>query len=413
PEFPAHGLAAFQGTQRDAVSEPMSSIHFPTPPPRAWPVVVAAAIAVAVLAIIGIRLHDASAAPQQSSLAEPAAVISNPDINLGSPTPDILAPDFRLRDQHGRMTSLAQFRGKVVVLAFIDSHCTTICPLTTQSMVDALRLLGPAADKVQLVGVDANPLATRIADVAAYTRAHGMQNRWRFVTGPLTQLQQVWRNYHVYVAAVHNDIDHTPVIYLIGRHGHERRIYITQMSYAGVTQQAELLAEGISHLLPGDPPLARRISLRYLKPDLPSKAVHLYGPNGKTVTLGPSHPHLALFFAGWLKESGRLPAKLAVLDQYAATAHQKGWPAPVAVNELPTEVSPTAGRRLAASLASKLGTPIVEDTDGQLADGYQVQDLPWFALTSNTGRILWQHDGWLSAAALDQQVSTALEKQGS
>jgi hypothetical protein len=40
----------------------------------------------------------------------------------------------------------------VVILAFNDSECTTICPLTTTAMVDARTMLGSAADEVQLLG---------------------------------------------------------------------------------------------------------------------------------------------------------------------------------------------------------------------------------------------------------------------
>ena len=61
------------------------------------------------------------------------------------------APDFRLDNQFGQPMSLSQFRGKVVMLAFDDSECTTVCPLTTQSMVEAKQTArrrgrpGPAA----------------------------------------------------------------------------------------------------------------------------------------------------------------------------------------------------------------------------------------------------------------------------
>ena len=45
-------------------------------------------------------------------------------------------------------------------------------PLTTQSMPEVKQLLGPAGDKVQLLGIDANPDATSVADVLSYWRAH-------------------------------------------------------------------------------------------------------------------------------------------------------------------------------------------------------------------------------------------------
>lgn len=320
-----------------------------------------------------------------------------------------VAPGFVLRDQRGRLTSLSQFRGKVVVLTFIDPYCREICPLTTESMVQALRLLGPAASQVQLLGIDANPLATRVTDVAAYTRAHGLQSRWRFLTGSPTQLKRVWASYHVYVAAIHGHIDHEAVVFVIGRHGHERAAYSTQMNYEGVPDQARLLATSIARLLPGHPTLsgAPQAELPPLTPDA-SMSLIASGPSGQTVNLGATHAHLLLFFAGWLREKANLPARLAALDRYGKIARRHGWPAPVAVNELPTETLPKASRRLVAQLAGALHTPIVEDTQGRLAKGYGVQGLPWFVLSSRTGRILWHHSGWLSAVALSRHVRAAL-----
>lgn len=339
-----------------------------------------------------------------------AMAMANPDVDPGSAAGDVPAPGFELRDQRGRLTSLAQFQGKVVVLTFVDSHCTTICPLITEGMVQALRQLGPASNEVQLLGINANPSATNVVDVAAYTRAHQMQGLWRFLTGSLAQLKEVWRSYHVYVAAVHNDIDHEPIIFLIDRHGRERMIYFVRNNYGGVTQQAQVLADAIARLLPGHPAVRHKVSLRYVSPLKPIEIVQLpaFGPRGQSVVLGKAHPHLLLFFAGWLGESADLSTKLAVLNHYAAAARRQDWPAPVAIDELATEPSADAARELLASLVATLRAPIVEDAQGRLADGYQVQDLPWFVLTSGSGRILWHHDGWLSSAALSQQVRDAL-----
>ncbi|HVB86059.1 MAG TPA: SCO family protein, partial [Candidatus Dormibacteraeota bacterium] len=155
--------------------------------------------AVAVIAFVTLRSSGRYAAGQAASARAATPVEMNQDVDPGSSAGDIPAPNFVLRDQLGRETSLAQFRGKVVLIAFVDSHCTTICPLTTESMVEALRLLGPAAADVQLIGINANPLALQVSDVAAYTDAHEMQGRWRFLTGSLPQLKKVWRDYNVYV----------------------------------------------------------------------------------------------------------------------------------------------------------------------------------------------------------------------
>ena len=118
----------------------------------------------------------------------PGAAVSgaaemNPNLDLGSSLGGQPAPDIALLNQFGQPMSLSQFRGKVVMLSFQDSECTTVCPLTAQSMLEAKQLLGAAGSQVQLLGVDANPDATSVADVLAYSRAHGLVNQWDFLTG--------------------------------------------------------------------------------------------------------------------------------------------------------------------------------------------------------------------------------------
>ncbi len=375
---------------------------------------VALAVALAAVAAIGfISLKKArNSAVADSGAAVSAITATNQDIDPGTPAGDTPAPNFQLVDQLGRRTSLSQFRGKVVLIAFVDSQCTTICPLTTQSMIEALRLLGPAAAEVQLLGINANPLALKVSDVASYTRAHAMQGKWRFLTGSLPQLKGVWRDYHVYVSAINNDIDHQPAMVLIDTEGREHKVYMTQMSYEGVAPQAQVLANDIAKLLPGSVPAAQEVSLKYIQPLKPSAEVELAALDSreKKVGIGADHTHLVLFFASWLDQDSDLPMELRNLDRYAQVARRENWPLPVAVDELTTESSPAQAEKVLAGLAARIRTPLVEDADGRLGDGYQVQDLPWYSLISPDGKTIWKHDGWLSAAALDQQVGAALAK---
>jgi cytochrome oxidase Cu insertion factor (SCO1/SenC/PrrC family) len=132
----------------------------------------------------------ASAAGQMDR-AQGRAAEANPDLDTGTSLGDRAAPGIRLVNQFGQPMSLSQFRGKVVVLVFVDSECTTVCPLTTVSMTAARELLGAAGDQGQLLGVDANPAATSVRDVMAYSQAHAMVNQWDFLTGSPAQLRAV------------------------------------------------------------------------------------------------------------------------------------------------------------------------------------------------------------------------------
>jgi cytochrome oxidase Cu insertion factor (SCO1/SenC/PrrC family) len=317
------------------------------------------------------------------------------------------APDFRLVNQFGQPMSLSQFRGKVVLLALLDSECTTVCPLTTTEMTEAKQLLGAAGDRVQLLGVDANPQATTVPDVMAYSRAHTMVNQWDFLTGPEDQLAAVWKKYHIYVAVTHGQIDHTPALYLIDQQGREREIYLTQMAYASIGQQAEVLAKDIAPLLPGHPHVASGVPLSYsaISGLIPAQTARLpaAGPSGATVTLAPGTPHLVVFFATWLSETSGLKADLTGLNSYVQVARRDHLPALTAVDEAVTEPGPGATRRYLEHLGAPLAYPGGLDETGRVADGYEVQDQPWYVLT-RSGMTLWYHDGWLSPSTLIHDV---------
>ena len=337
-----------------------------------------------------------------------SALAANPVLDPGSPLGNRQAPDFRLQDQYGRTVSLAQFRGRAVLLAFVDSRCSTICPLTTTSMLEAVRLMGAAGQHVQLVGINANPDATRVADVRDYSAAHGMMRSWDFLTGTLAQLTQVWKEYHVYVQAIKGNIDHEPAIYLIRPDGREQSVFLTQMAYTATDQQAQVLANATAAVLPGHPHVAESVSLRYLPGIRPTAtaALPVVGGRvaGRTVTFGPGHPHLVVFFATWVDENSNLTRQLRALNAYQRTARARGWPQVVAVDEASTEPSPGALPSFLAGLHGSLDYPVVVDRYGQLSDGYGVQDQPWIELVADPGKILFRNDGWFPQPALDHAV---------
>ncbi len=329
------------------------------------------------------------------------AAEQNPSLDPGSSLGSVPAPNFRLVNQFGQPMTLSGFRGKVVILAFADSQCTTVCPLTTAGMVEAKQLLGAAGTKVQLLGVDANPRATSVSDVMAYSRAHGMVNQWDFLTGSPAQLKKVWQAYHIAVEISRGLIDHTPALFVIDQQGREREIYLTQMSYASIGQQAQILAQEAASLLPGHPHVADIGSLAHIPGIGPSSPVSLPRVPSGTVSLRPGEPHLVMFFATWLAETSDLRAHLLALNGYAAAAHRSGLPPLVAVDEAVTEPSTASVGRYISGLGTPLRYPVGLDTTGRVADGYGVQDQPWFALVSGSGKIVWHHDGWLGVAALE------------
>lgn len=341
---------------------------------------------------------SASAASTTSPLSDAAE--SNPNIDLGTSLGNTPAPDFRLVNQFGQATSLSQFRGKVVLLSFEDSECTTVCPLTTQSMVIAKELLGKAGDSVQLLGVDANPDATKVSDVMSYSRVHGMVNEWDFTTGSAAQLKKVWGDYNIAVQVEQGQIDHTPALFVINAKGQEQKVYLTQMSYSGVGQSAQVIAQEVASLLPSHPKLSSLQSLAAIPPLDPTVHATLPGADGgPAVDLGPGKSRLLVFFASWVSEVSDLPAELKSLNAYAKAAKAQHLPELTAVDEAVAEPSPTAVDAFLKD-AGPLSYQVGLDQTGRLADGYGVQDQPWLVLVNAAGKVTWSHDGWLPESAI-------------
>lgn len=67
------------------------------------------------------------------------------------------AQNFALTDHDGRPRTLADFRGKAVVLFFGYLQCPNFCPLTLARLAETLQLLGDDAKRVQVLFVTLDP----------------------------------------------------------------------------------------------------------------------------------------------------------------------------------------------------------------------------------------------------------------
>jgi protein SCO1/2 len=78
---------------------------------------------------------------------------------------------FTLTDQNGKRRALADFRGQVVVVFFGYTHCPDVCPTTLAELASAVRKLGPAGEKVQVLLVTVDPQRDTPELLAKYVTA--------------------------------------------------------------------------------------------------------------------------------------------------------------------------------------------------------------------------------------------------
>jgi protein SCO1/2 len=129
---------------------------------------------------------------------------------------------FTLTDQTGRARSDGEFRGKLMVVYFGYTFCPDVCPADLLSITQALDALGPAARDIQPIFITIDPERdTRL--LAGYVSA--FHKSLIGLTGSPEDIRKVANSYKAFYAKVpgENDgdyaIDHTGVIYLMGKAG--------------------------------------------------------------------------------------------------------------------------------------------------------------------------------------------------
>jgi len=177
-----------------------------------------------------------------ASESTPTITVAPTKFAGGELDPPRQTPDFTLHDQSGQEISMADQRGKLVLLTFLYTHCPDVCPLITQNLVQAVHMLGPDRDDVRILAVSVDPEGDTPKSVDAFAKAHHLPQQFHYLTGTRPELGKIWKAYDV--AAVARDpelVDHTAYTMLIDRTGAGRVIYDSQVKAKDVVHDVKLL----------------------------------------------------------------------------------------------------------------------------------------------------------------------------
>ena len=130
---------------------------------------------------------------------------------------------FTLTDSSGASRSLAEFRGKVVLLYFGFMSCPDICPTDLLAIGKALESVGAQADQVQPVFITLDPERDKPAALRAYVAS--FHPRFVALTGSESEVRRVATAYKVFYEKVPlpgtstYTIDHAAFTFLLNRDG--------------------------------------------------------------------------------------------------------------------------------------------------------------------------------------------------
>lgn len=149
-----------------------------------------------------------------------------------------VVPPLTLENEHGATTSLAAYRGRVLVLAPFLTLCHEVCPLTTAAFQTMQRDLDQdrLARRVVFAEVSVDPWRDAPARLRAF--AHLTHTQFPLLTGTASELARFWRFFGVAYWRTKEgkppdsdwltgkpltfDVSHTDGLFLIDSRGHER-----------------------------------------------------------------------------------------------------------------------------------------------------------------------------------------------
>jgi protein SCO1/2 len=145
-----------------------------------------------------------------------------------------IGPDFHLPGPDGKLVSLADFRGELVLLFFGFTQCPDVCPTALARAVEMRSLLGADGKRLRVVFVTIDPERDTPALLRAYTGA--FDPSFLGLAGDAAQTAQVARDFKIFYRKVPSGssytMDHTAISYVFDAAGALRLAFKHEMTAA-------------------------------------------------------------------------------------------------------------------------------------------------------------------------------------
>lgn len=155
------------------------------------------------------------------------AVVTLPNIAGGDAVPAKDAPPIELTDQYGKRVDLATLKGHSVLIAFLYTHCTDLCPIVAGKVHTAFADL-KKSERPLFFAVSVDPAHDTPASAAAFDKRHRTVGEIDWLLGSRAELEKIWKAWGVKPEHNANDpeeIEHNAEIFAIDPQGQIRALY--------------------------------------------------------------------------------------------------------------------------------------------------------------------------------------------
>jgi protein SCO1/2 len=179
--------------------------------------------------------------PEEHAAHEPAASAMD---EVAESRENVRIPDALMLNQHGEEVRLYSdlIEGKQVIINFVYSTCTSVCP-TLQSVFQGIQsqLGDRLGTEVNLISISVDPDTDTPERLESFASDYGADSGWSFLTGNIDNVNDVLRAFGVYARTKE---EHTSM-FVLGDEPSGRWMYTSGfVAPASVVAQLEALCAG-------------------------------------------------------------------------------------------------------------------------------------------------------------------------
>ncbi len=153
--------------------------------------------------------------------------VTLPNVAGADAVPAKKAPPIDLTDQYGKKVDLAKLKGRPVLVAFLYTHCTDLCPIVAGKVHTAYAHL-KKSERPLFLAVSVDPAHDTAASAAAFNKRHRTVGEIDWLLGSKAELEKTWKAWGVKPEHDANDpeeIEHNAEIFAIDPQGQIRALY--------------------------------------------------------------------------------------------------------------------------------------------------------------------------------------------
>ncbi len=156
-----------------------------------------------------------------------------------------LGRDLDMIDTTGQRRTLADYRGKVLLVFFGYTQCPDVCPTAMAQAAQVMQLLGDQARDVRVLMISVDPARDTPDILGAYVQAFDLS--FIGLTGTPEQLDKTARSFKAFYAKEpgpspeHYAMNHSSAFYLLDREGEARALLGPSLTPEDMAHDVKLL----------------------------------------------------------------------------------------------------------------------------------------------------------------------------